>query len=107
MTQNKFENNQVINLKSKNLVNRMYENNSLVQKQRINSYNQLIRYYNVKLPIPVSIQKIMLLIELQLNAALTRAKLVPYIFMVADLCRLGVINVDSKPVTNQFQIMRV
>lgn len=107
MNQNKFDNKQIKNLKSKILTNRIYKNDSLVQKQRINSYNQLIRYYNVKLPIPISMHKMFLLMESQLNAAITRAKLVPYIFIVADLCRIGVIHVNGKLVTNQFQIINI
>lgn len=107
-SKNKFANKQLVSTKSKILIQRIYNRNKTdIQKQRSNNYQQLIRYYDIKLPIPISIQKIILLIEMQLNAAITRAKLVPYLFIVADLCRLGVIHVNSKQEMNQYKLINI
>jgi hypothetical protein len=94
-------------MKSKIFNKQIHGNSNFIQKQRLNNFNSLTRYYNVRLPIPISIQKIILLIEMQLNSAITRAKLIPYIFIVGDLCRMGIIFVDGKQETNQFQLLNV
>ena len=79
----------------------------LVYKQKINAYDQLFRYYNVKMPIPISLHKIFILMEMQINAALTRAKLIPFMFIVQDLCKLGVIHVNGNIAANQFHLLHL
>jgi len=99
--------------RSRLITTKIYENslftlqNTIVQKQKINAYDQLFRYYNVKIPIPISLHKIFILIEMQVNAAITRAKLMPYIFIVHDLCKLGIVHVNGKIIANQFHLLQL
>jgi ribosomal protein S4 len=49
--------------------------------------------------------KAFILLEMQLNATLVRTKLVPYLFLVRDLCFYRLVQINTTVVNNPYQVV--
>lgn len=76
-----------------------------VKKKRISVYERLFFLYSIKLGLPIFVQRAFILLEMQLNSFLLRVKLVPYFFMVKDLCFYRLILVNNVAISDPFFIV--
>jgi ribosomal protein S4 len=74
-------------------------------KTKLTTYDKVFYYYTVNMPMPIYAHKAFMLLEMQLNASLVRMKLVPYIFLVSDLCFYRLININNKIVNSPFHVL--
>ena len=61
-------------------------------KTKVTTYDKLFYYYTIKTPMSLYAHKAFILLEMQLNASLVRMKLVPYLFLVNELCFYRIIR---------------
>src|SRR6266576_1534686 len=72
---------------------------SRYQKRRVNTYTRIIRFMESK-ELPSFTYKAFLLVELQVNTNLIRAKLIPYLFIARELCVYRLVTVNNKSISN-------
>lgn len=73
-------------------------------KRNLNTQQKLFFFYAVKAKFPAYVHKLFLLLEMQLGSAITRAQLVPYLFMALDLCFYRLVFINNCAVSNIFSI---
>lgn len=56
-------------------------------------------------PLTMYAHKAFILLEMQLNATIVRAKLVPYLFMVRDLCFYRIVQLNLQVAKNPHQVV--
>lgn len=76
-----------------------------IKKQPLSLYNKVFYYYTLQTPFNMYAHKAFVLLEMQLNATLVRAKLVPYLFMVRDLCFYRLVQINSVVAKNPHQLV--
>src|SRR5690348_1699405 len=74
-------------------------------KQSLSIYDKVFYYYTLQTPLTMYAHKAFILLEMQLNATLVRAKLVPYLFMVRDLCFYRLVNINKAVAKNPHQVI--
>lgn len=74
-------------------------------KQPLSVYDKVFYYYTLQTPLTMYAHKAFILLEMQLNATLVRAKLVPYLFMVRDLCFYRLVQINNSIVKNPHQVV--
>lgn len=77
------------------------------QKRSISIYDKVFYYYTLQTPLAMNAHKAFSYFEMQLNATLTRAKLVPYLFMVHALCFYRLVYVNQVVAINQHQSLTI
>lgn len=75
------------------------------KKQGLTLYDKVFYYYTVQTPMTMYAHKAFILLEMQLNATLVRTKLVPYLFMVKDLCFYRLVQVNQETARNPHQVI--
>lgn len=76
-----------------------------MKKQPLTLYDKVFYYYTVQTPLTMYAHKAFILLEMQLNATLVRAKLVPYLFLVRDLCFYRLVQVNMSVAKNPYQVV--
>ena len=75
------------------------------KKHGLSVYDKVFYYYTLQTPLTLYAHKAFILLEMQLNATLVRAKLTPYLFMVRDLCFYRLVQVNNLVVKNPHQVV--
>jgi hypothetical protein len=76
-----------------------------VKKQPLTLYDKVFYYYTLQTPLTMYAHKAFILLEMQLNATLVRAKLVPYLFLVRDLCFYRLVQINTQVAKNPYQVI--
>lgn len=76
-----------------------------LQKRSLTTYDKVFYYYTLQTPLNMYAHKAFILLEMQLNATLVRAKLVPYLFMVRDLCFYRLVMLNGAVAKNPHQVV--
>lgn len=74
-------------------------------KTKVTTYDKLFYYYTVKTPTSLYAHKAFILLEMQLNASLVRMKLIPYLFLVNELCFYRIIRLNGAVVSSPFHVL--
>jgi hypothetical protein len=74
-------------------------------KNKITTYDKLFSYYAVNHAMSTYTHKAFVLIEMQLNANLVRMQLVPYLFLVTELCFYRIVSVNAKLISSPYYIL--
>lgn len=77
------------------------------RKQALSLYDKVFYYYTLQMPLTMYAHKAFILLEMQLNATLVRAKLVPYLFMVRDLCFYRLVHLNTSISKNPHQVVSI
>jgi len=75
------------------------------KKLPLTTYDKVFYYYTMQTPLTMYAHKAFILLEMQLNATLVRAKLVPYLFMVRDLCFYRLVQINAQIAKNPHQVV--
>lgn len=75
------------------------------EKRSLSLYDKVFYYYTLQTPLTMYAHKAFILLEMQLNATLVRTKLVPYLFMVKDLCFYRLVQINNQVVKNPHQVV--
>jgi ribosomal protein S4 len=78
---------------------------SVWNKTKVTTYDKLFYYYTVKTPMSLYAHKCFILLEMQLNASLVRMKLVPYLFLVNELCFYRIVRLNGLVVSSPYHIL--
>lgn len=99
----------IIFYKINNLIKQYSMTNNLEQKTflklPLKAYDKVFYYYKLQTPINMYAHKAFILLEMQLNASLIRAKLVPYLFMARDFCFYRLVKVNELIARNPHQVV--
>jgi len=79
----------------------------LIIKSSIRSYDNLLKYYKKTYQTSLFVLKIFGLLELQANIVIMRAKLVPYHFMIDELCFYRLVMVNGQFITTGCYVTKV
>lgn len=74
-------------------------------KIKTTTYDKVFYYYNFNIPISLYAQKVFILLEIQVNASLIRIKLVPYSYIVNELCFYRVIHINKQFISSPFYLL--
>jgi hypothetical protein len=74
-------------------------------KTKVTTYDKLFYYYTIKTPMSLYAHKAFILLEMQLNASLVRMKLVPYLFLVNELCFYRIIRLNGATVSSPYHVL--
>lgn len=80
-------------------------NHKITIKQPLSIYDKVFYYYTLQTPLTMYAHKAFILLEMQLNATLVRAKLVPYLFMVRDLCFYRLVYINNLVARTPHQVI--
>ena len=76
-----------------------------LHKVSLKLYDKVFFYYTLQTPLTMYAHKAFVLLEMQLNTSLVRAKLVPYLFMVRDLCFYRLVHLNQLVAKNPHQVV--
>lgn len=82
-----------------------YVKSANIKKQPLTVYDKVFYYYTLQTPLTMYAHKAFILLEMQLNATLVRAKLVPYLFLVRDLCFYRLVQLNTTVAKNPYQVV--
>lgn len=80
------------------------KNQFQIKKVPLSFSDKIFYYYQTQIQIPIYAHKAFILLEIQLNSLIARAKLVPYFFIVLDLCFYRIIKVNTEIMTSPFYV---
>lgn len=78
---------------------------AMLQKQPLTVYDKVFYYYTLQTPLTMYAHKAFVLLEMQLNSTLVRTKLVPYLFLVRDLCFYRLVQINTQIARNPHQVV--
>jgi hypothetical protein len=74
-------------------------------KNKLTTYDKLFYYYNFNIPMSLYAQKVFILLEIQVNASLIRIKLVPYSYIINELCFYRIIHINKQFISSPFYLL--
>lgn len=83
----------------------LFKKTSVYWKKKLNNFSKFFFYLSIKALVSVQAYKLFILMELQLNIVLSKAQLVPFFFLVTDLCFYRLVFVNQVIITNPHYIL--